>query len=154
MYRYVQESGLCSTVACAFFSRFKHWLSPLPIGRPTPVFTVILAFLFCAYNGLMQAHALIFMPRLIQSPAIQCLGTVGKARKLFRSNFMFSNCNVANIYVYIYRYYGIEMKRIVSVLQRAGREHPLWSHPAQPAAAGGVRLQNPQRRPLHLRLLS
>jgi hypothetical protein len=68
-----------------FFVKPQFWCKrekeTVVLGRPTPLLTVVLAFLFCAYNGFMQAHALIYMPRIIpNAPGLQVIGFLGKAR--------------------------------------------------------------------------
>ncbi len=64
------------------------------LGRPTPLLTVVLAFLFCAYNGFMQAHALINMPRIIHNaPGLQVLGLIGTPGLLLSSESLLNFYN-------------------------------------------------------------
>jgi len=59
-----------------YFNRSIIFPVQLKNGKPTPVLTVMAAFMFCLYNGLMQSQALILKDMSFHSMTLACMGLV------------------------------------------------------------------------------
>jgi len=57
-----------------YFNRSIVFPLQLKNGAPTPVLTVVAAFTFCLYNGLMQSHALIIKDMDDHNLTLACMG--------------------------------------------------------------------------------